>query len=442
MADEFSFDVACSPMHDTAAVDALLAGLSGALVGAGGRRRPTDAAPLDRPLFHLVLTGGTERVVLERLAQRGLAGAGEPAVLVSHPGHNSLPAALEILARVQRDGGVGRIVVLRGNADEAGTTELRRLALLARVGQRLRAARIGALGAPSDWLVASDHAPAVVRRSWGPEMVPIPLSELRAGLADSAADPALAGDLARGATRPRDAEDRELGRSTALYRALRALAAAHRLDALTLRCFDLIPEDGVTGCVALSFLADQGLPAGCEGDVPSIVALLWLRLLTGEAAWMANPAWIDREAGELLLAHCTVPRTLVESYDLETHFESGTGVAIGGRLPEGPVTLVRIGGARLHELFTCEGLLAPTAGVPGASSSSGARPGLCRTQARVRVEPAVLDELLERPLGNHLLLTRGRRASLLRESHRLLHGAGSASSAAPAQAGAAAARVR
>jgi L-fucose isomerase-like protein len=435
MEDGFSFDVACSPIHDDTATDSLLAGLSGALVRAGGQRRTTDAAPLDQALFHVVLTGGTERVVLERLAWREAAAGGEPAVLVSHPGHNSLPAALEILARVQRDGRVGRIVVLRSDADETGAAELRRLALLARVGPRLRTARIGAVGAPSDWLVASDHTPAVVRRSWGPEMVPIPLAELRARLADAVADPAVAGDLARGAARPREAADRDLGRSTALFGALRALASTHRLDALTLRCFDLIPEDGVTGCVALSLLPDQGLPAGCEGDVPSVVALLWLRLLTGAAAWMANPAWIDREAGELLLAHCTVPRTLVESYELETHFESGRGVAIGGRLPAGPVTLVRIGGASLQELFTCEGQLVSTPHVPQFSSSSAGsstrvRPGLCRTQARVRVDPAVLDELLERPLGNHLLLTRGHRATLLRESHRLLHGAGPASSAA------------
>jgi L-fucose isomerase-like protein len=422
MVDGFCFDVALSPLHDEAATDSLLAGLSSALVRAGGQRRATDVAPFDRPLFHLILTGGTERLVLERLAWREAAAGGEPAVLVSHSRHNSLPAALEILSRVQRDGRVGRIVVLSGGTDEAAATELRRMALLARVGPRLRAARIGAVGAPSDWLVASDHTPAVVQSSWGPELVPIPLAELRARFADSVADPAITGELARGAAQPRDPADRDLRRSTALHCALEALAAAHRLDALTLRCFDLISEDSVTGCIALSLLADEGLPAGCEGDVPSILALLWIRLLTGEAAWMANPAWVDREAGELLLAHCTVPRRLVESYELDSHFESGTGVALAGLLPEGPVTLVRIGGARLQELFTCEGHLLPTS----------RKPGLCRTQVRVRVEPAVVDELLERPLGNHLLLTRGHRATLLRESHRLLHSARRAPSAAMA----------
>jgi len=102
---------------------------------------------------------------------------------------------------------------------------------------------------------------------------------------------------------------------------------------LTLRCFDLIGDDGVTGCVALSLLADQGLPAGCEGDVPSIVGLLWLRLLTGEAAWMANPAWIDPDAGELLARALHGAAHAGRVIHLDTHFESGSGVAIGGRLP-------------------------------------------------------------------------------------------------------------
>lgn len=422
MEERFSFDVACSPLHDEAATEALLAGLAPALARAGGQRRPTETAPLDEPLFHLVLTGGTERLVLERLARRESAGGAEPALLVSHPGHNSLPAALEILARVQRDRRAGRIATLRGGSNEPGVAELRRLALLARVGLRLRAARIGAVGAPSDWLVASDHAPAVVRRSWGPELVPIPLAELRSRLARPASDAGLAEDLCRGAAGTGGPADGEVARSTGVHAALRALAAEQRLDALTLRCFDLVGEDGVTGCVALSLLADQGLPAGCEGDVPSIVGLLWLRLLTGEAAWMANPAWVDREAGELLLAHCTVPRGLVDGYVLETHFESGAGVAIGGRLPAGPVTLVRLGGESLEELFACEGQVEPTLRAPG----------LCRTQARVRADPGVLQALLERPLGNHLLLVRGHRAGLVRESHRLLHGSAGAAAAPPA----------
>jgi hypothetical protein len=34
----------------------------------------------------------------------------------------------------------------------------------------------------------------------------------------------------------------------------------------------------------------------------------------------------------MVLAHCTVPRTMVRAYDVRTHFESGLGVAVAGDL--------------------------------------------------------------------------------------------------------------
>ncbi len=129
--------------------------------------------------------------------------------------------------------------------------------------------------------------------------------------------------------------------SEAIYRRLKALAESRRLDALTLRCFDLVTGLGATGCYALSRLADEGLDSGCEGDIPSIIGLCWLKALSGRPAWMANPS--DVEMGEkcrILLAHCTVPRTMLDSYGVRSHFESGLGVAIAVALalhniPEG-----------------------------------------------------------------------------------------------------------
>jgi len=403
----FSYDVAASLLQEGSALDGTLAGLESRLGRAGGHRQDSDSAPLDRPLFHLVLTGGTERTVLDRLERRARRAGPEPVVLLSHPDHNSLPAALEILARVRQRGGVGRIVDLGHDAGAA----VAKAALLAGAGLRLRAARIGAFGPPSDWLVASSQPPEVVRASWGPLVVPIPMDEVLGRLDPASREAEVARDLATNATPPADPHDGEVARATVVLHVLRDLAREHRLDALTLRCFDLVAHERTTGCLALSCLADEGIPAGCEGDVPSVVALLWLRLLTGEAGWMANPARLDPRSGEVLLAHCTVPRGMVAGYRLQPHFESGLGVALGGDLAPGPVTLLRIGGADLRELWLGEGELLRT--VPQA--------GLCRTQARVRTDPELVRGLLERPLGNHVVLARGHRGALLRDSHRLLH---------------------
>jgi L-fucose isomerase-like protein len=186
--------------------------------------------------------------------------------------------------------------------------------------------------------------------------------------------------------------------------ALRSLVHEERLDGVTVRCFDLIGALNATACPALSALNDEGVVAGCEGDVPSAVAMLWVRCLLGTASWMANPARVDPAAGTLTLVHCTVPRTLVGEVRVDTHFESGVGRALAGEMPPGPVTLLRLGGAGLDRLWLEEGE------VVGA----GNEPDLCRTQATVRVERGVVDDLLARPLGNHLVLVPGRHAKRLR----------------------------
>jgi len=201
-------------------------------------------------------------------------------------------------------------------------------------------------------------------------------------------------------------------KASGVYRVLESLVAEHRLWALTVRCFDLVSQQRTTGCLALSKLADDGVPAGCEGDVPAAVALLWLHLLTGDAAWMANPARISPQKGEMVLAHCTVPRTMVRAYDVRTHFESGLGVAVAGDLGPGPVTLVRLGGEELEQAWLAEGELV----------KAPLQEKLCRTQALVTADPAALGQLLERPLGNHLVMIPGRRARLLQASRELILG--------------------
>ncbi len=401
----YRYQPLASPLHDPVAVAGLLGGIEAILTRTGGETASPEGSATHEPLVYVVLTGGTERLVLERLAQRPR----EPVVLVAHPTHNSLPACLEILARVRGDGGTGRIVLLGGGTDDAG--RLREAVHLARVAAGLRRARIGAIGPPSDWLVASAHEAAVVRATWGPELVAVPMQELTGRLAGLAPDPVLTQGLVRQARTSAVAEA-EIQRASTLRGALAALVAEHRLDAVTVRCFDLVTGLRTSGCLALSQLSDDGVPAGCEGDVPSALALLWLHRLLGGAAWMANPARLAPERGEIVLAHCTVPRSLVRSYDVQTHFESGLGVALGGELPPGPVTLVRLGGPRLEKIWLSEGELV----------DSPHEAALCRTQAIVRTDPAALAELLRAPLGNHVVLVPGHHAERLRCSRELILG--------------------
>ncbi len=326
--------------------------------------------------------------------------------LLAHAGLNSLPAALEILACLRQHGRSGRIFLL----DDGDDPSLSHLARHLEARRRLRSVRLGRIGAPSDWLVASTPAAELVRSTWGPEVVDVPIEEVFAAMAN--ADPAEAervqANAVAGAEALREPSGRDLDTAARVAVALDAVVRAHRLDACAVRCFDLVTTAGTTGCLALSRLQDEGIVAGCEGDVPATLTLLWLRLTTGGPGFMANPQAIDAAAGTVWLAHCTVPRRLVTRYALRSHFESSQGVAIAGEIPPGPVTVARVGGADLRGLFAADGEV----------TASGDDPARCRTQVRVRLD-ADLGELLTRPLGNHLVLAPGHAATELREYHRL-----------------------
>ena len=355
----------------------------------------------------LVGTGGTEAEILRLHAARQATAPGDPLLLVTHPAHNSLPAALEALARLRQDGARGRIVHLPGPDDAPALARLSAAIDDLRAFRRLHRSRIGLVGAPSDWLVASVPAAEAVRRTWGPETVAVDLDGVleAAGAAAGARATALAASFGTGATATREPDAAAVRQAAGVFGALEDLAAGQRLDAVAVRCFDLVTRRGTSGCLALAELNDRGTVAACEGDLASAVAMLWVRELLGTASWMANPVHADPGSGLLRLAHCTIPRSLVTGFELRSHFESGKGVALAGRLPPGPVTLVRLGGRALEQAFVAEGHAVPAT----------PREDLCRTQVDVTLAPGEVAELLARPLGNHLVLVPGLRAARLRD---------------------------
>jgi L-fucose isomerase-like protein len=348
-----------------------------AMAPLGGRRAVTPPGPEGPPCLFLVATGGSERALLDLWAGRG------PLFLLAHPGHNSLPAALEALAAVRNRGGRGRIVYWDQPGDPAGRAAVAEAVQDLETAAALRRLRLGLIGPPSDWLVASHPDPAAVRRVWGPEVVAVGMDRFLAACRAAALEGAP---------------------GSGVEAALRALVREERLDAVTVRCFDLIGALEDTACPALSALNDEGIVAGCEGDVPSALGMAWVRLLLGSASWMANPARLNPVSRTLVLAHCTVPRTLVGEVRMDTHFESGKGRALAGEFPPGPVTLLRVGGDGLDRLWMAEGDI----------TGAGCDPNLCRTQATVRLAPGVVEGLLRAPLGNHLVAVPGHHGARLR----------------------------
>jgi L-fucose isomerase-like protein len=409
MSQKFGFfPIRPNSLIDETAFTAITGDYVRALEALGGEVWDVDTRADDtNQLFIFVATGGTEQVVLDVWAKRQRKVSDEPLFLIAHPGNNSLPATLEVLARLQQNGARGRIFYLEAPDDVRGLQDITNAVLDERVRRNLLKARIGLIGKPSDWLVASSPDPSTIKEAWGPEVVPIEMGEvveILESFSDADLEPHVS-PFAAGAEKVVEPNLTELFDVARVYLALKQIVADHALDALSVRCFDFVQHRKTTGCFALAQLSDDGLIAGCEGDVVSTVGLLWAHELLGVTPWMANPAQLDPDNNTLVLAHCTVPRTLVESYRLRSHFESGLGVGIQGTLPAGPITLLRIGGKLMDQLWLAEGEIL----------RSGNSENLCRTQVEIRlIRGGTISDLLRRPLGNHLGLVFGHHLDRLR----------------------------
>ncbi|HEX2848933.1 MAG TPA: hypothetical protein VHN98_00185 [Acidimicrobiales bacterium] len=404
----FEFLTVGSALHDAAHLERVTTWISPMLEAAGGAQ--TSDPQGSENLALVVLTGGTEHAILSALGSRDER---EPVLLVTHPGENSLPAALEALARLHQQGRPGRIAHLTGPHDRAGATRLVEAVTDLEVAATLRRTRLGVLGDPSEWLVASVPSGDDVARSWGPTLVPVPFAEVLETYrrAPGKAGAALSRSVQGGATAVLEPTIAAIDDAALVEPVLREIVERRSLDAITVRCFDLVTALGTTGCLALSALNDTGIVAGCEGDVPSALAMRWTSLLLDQIPWMANPAHVDAASGRVLLAHCTVPRALAGDYRLRSHFESGLGVSVAGTLPLGPVTLVRIGGRHLRSLWIAEGTSVPHEPLEG----------VCRTQLAVDIAASDATTLLDRPLGNHIVVVTGHHAARLRRFADGLH---------------------
>lgn len=356
-----------------------------------------------------IMSGGVENKVLELIAAQKGPFPHDPVILLAHTEDNSLPAALEILARLKQDRIRGRIFQLASETDHKTINKIFDFVSEQKHLKPLSGEKIGLIGAPSDWLVASSPATSLVEKHWGVEVDEINIKEFSQRYNQvRATDFQQYLEIFRNsATATIEPNGKEIENAVKVYLVLKSIVKDHNLDALSLRCFDLIKELKTTGCYALAQLNNEGICASCEGDIVSLLGMIWVKQITGQISWMANPAKIDIQQKELLLAHCTIAFNLIENYTIRSHFESGIGVGISGKLPQIPVTLLRIGGKRLNRIWCGEGKI-----IENTTSDK-----LCRTQVMIYMkETGDLKELLDDPLGNHLLLIRGNYRKLLLEN--------------------------
>ena len=304
--------------------------------------------------------------------------------------NNSLAAALEILTYLGNNGMEGRIV--HGTNDEIVSV------LVETFQETSLRGRIGLFGQPSDWLIASSVDRDYLLQQYGIETVDIDLQRLIDGIktvpqteAEKVAQTMV--KRSKGVVEPTSADMLEAAKA---YLAIKQICQEERLDAMTIRCFDIVKACGTTSCLALALLNDEGIVAGCEGDMQTLLSMFLAKRLCGEAAFMANPSQLTDKTS--MLAHCTIPLTMCDETVVRSHFESGIGVAIQGLLPLTDYTLFKWGGSRLDRYFVTEAKAVET---PYSNH-------FCRTQITLNVN--LKPYLLQHSIGNHHVIIRGRHA--------------------------------
>ena len=386
-----------SPLSQIAAekLDAYIAALSAALGEDLQRVSLQDYLQSDFALLY-VASGGSEGYFIEVFEQL----KDKPCILLTSGDSNSLAASMEILSFLKQHGANGEI--LHGSIP-AIARRVRDLRTAYTAKARLRGKKLGCIGKPSDWLIASTYSPAAMLDKLGMGFAEIPIEELLAEIEKKSYPE----NRYTAAFRAKEFDRDEVEKALYVYGAFKRLAEQYDLCGLTVRCFDLLDTVHTTGCLGLSILNDEGIYGGCEGDMPALLSMAILGAVTGEPMFLCNPSRFDTDAGTAVFAHCTIPTSMLRDFTLNTHFESDIGVAVQGSFDKGACTIFKCAGD-LSRFHVQEGTILE---MPHSDI-------LCRTQIKVALDD--FSYFLTNPINNHHILCRGRHASAVENFFQIL----------------------
>jgi len=356
-------------------------------------------------LAYIITSGGTERMILESAKNVAL-----PIFLLANSSDNSFAAACEVLPKLKSMGKRAK-PIFSEKIDEAAVRKMQQADDTTEVIQKLHRTRLGLIGGPSPWLVSICTDFQLIRDRIGPQIVQVDLSELVKEVEKIPSSEArkISEGFLSNVLKMVEPTEMDVVQAAKIYLGLKNLVKKHNLDALSIRCFDLIPALDNTGCFAVSKMIDEGIIAGCEGDIDTTLTMLVLHYLTNEPVWLANTCSIGRAKNTLTFAHCTIATELLEDgskVTLRSHFESGKGVSIQGPLKPGQkVAIARLGGLKMDKMVIATGTI---------RQSDMGHEHMCRTQVEVRLDGKV-ETFIDNLLGNHVAIVKGDISSKLQD---------------------------
>lgn len=317
----------------------------------------------------LIQSGGSEGIFLENFDKLK-----EPFYLLTYGHNNSLAASLEILSYIKDYN-------LNGEVLHGDTSYLSN-----RINELLdKKDKLGVIGKPSDWLIASNVNYNEALKLHNIELIDIEIEKVLKYYNDSYEDLGLEFNY----------DKKETDKAIKLHQAILKIKDEYKLDGLTIRCFSLLDKLNTTACLSLAMLNKDKIIGTCEGDIPTMISMHILNKITKQPGFQANPSRIDVKNKKMVLAHCTLPLDMVSGYELDTHFESGIGVAVRGKLKEETITIFKLS-RNLKDYYLTTGKI-----IRNLSEDN-----LCRTQIEIKVDDNI-EYFLTRPYGNHHVIVYG-----------------------------------
>ncbi|MCS7097991.1 MAG: hypothetical protein NZ922_03310 [Candidatus Methanomethyliaceae archaeon] len=334
----------------------------------------------------IVLTGGVSNLAM-RIIKRSKI---KRAILISHSKHNSLASALSIKSKAEG-------IMIR-NYFFKRSEDLDFIVKITEALNSLLGIRVG--------LISEELSEYVdkFKEKLNAEVLLIGYDELNRDVEEEEINTILKFisnkiDLTK-------ADKKLLERTIKLYLIIKKIMLEKKLNGIAIDCFPYLIKYGVTPCLAVSLLNDDGLVAACEADLRSLLLMLIAKAI-GKNSWMANVASINGK--EITLAHCTISTKLTNECKLLNHFESGLPYSLACTLKGHEFTMVGINRefskiAALKVKLLRSGLLDEN---------------MCRTQA-IFEAPIDLGDFPNMALSNHHVIIHNNVINELKELAHLL----------------------
>lgn len=282
----------------------------------------------------LILTGGTSRLATKLLSLSGV----KRAILITHEGHNSLASAISAKNRVEREG-IPVYVFLCSDLRGSDCLKVMDYVLgISRVVAQLINLKVGVIGS------VDDEDRELFEEVLNSKVISISFEEFERKVSEVSDDEVL--EVLKkfeSIVSISGLNIDYLKKILKMYVALKKLTGIEGFNALGIDCFSYLTtyltKYGITPCIPVSLLNDDGIVTACEADLRSLLLMLISKAL-GKYSWIANTSGVSGK--QLKLAHCTIATKLTTGCSVVTHFESGCPYSLTCKLPEGMYTLVGI----------------------------------------------------------------------------------------------------